>query len=75
MTFIELFSLYQQSYLDQELLQTIKVRRKARRIDEIDLDNEMSEAERESYLSELRSKNNSIYTRKKINEYVKEPLK
>ena len=73
--FIELFSLYQQSYLDQESLQTIKVRRKAGLIDEIDLDNVMSEAERESYLSELRSKNNSIYTRKKINEYVKELLK
>ena len=73
--FIELFSLYQQSYLDQELLQTIKVRRKAGLIDEIDLDNEMSEAERESYLSELRSKNNLIYTSKKINEYVKVSLK
>ena len=35
----------------------------------------MSEAERESYLTELSSKNNSIYTRMKINEYVKESLK
>ena len=73
--FIDIFSLYQQSYLDQESLQTIKVRRKAGVINELDLDNVMSESDREKFLIELKLKNDSIYTRKKINEYVKELLK
>lgn len=65
-----LFSLYPQSYVSPESLQTIPVTKKLGTVSKFSDDAGMSEEERQLYKEALRMKNRSRFSRKNINEYV-----
>lgn len=65
-----LFSLYPQSYISPESLQTIPVTKKLGTISKFSDDAGMSEEERQLYKEALRMKNRSRFSRKNVNEYV-----
>lgn len=65
-----LFSLYPQSYVSPESLQSIPVTKKLGTVSKFSDDAGMSEEERQLYKEALRMKNRSRFSRKNINEYV-----
>lgn len=65
-----LFSLYPQSYISPESLQTIPVTKKLGAVSKFSDGAGMSEEERQLYKEALRMKNRSRFSRKNINEYV-----
>lgn len=65
-----LFSLYPQSYVSPESLQTIPVTKKLGTVSKFSDDAGMSEEERQLYKEALRMKNRSRFSRKNINDYV-----
>lgn len=65
-----LFSMYPQSFISPESLQTIPVTKKLGKISNFSDDAGMSEEERQLYKEALRMKNRSRFSRKNINEYV-----
>ncbi|MFG6338756.1 MAG: hypothetical protein K1W31_10070 [Lachnospiraceae bacterium] len=65
-----LFSLYPQSYVSPESLQTIPVTKKLGTVSKFSDDAGMREEERQLYKEALRMKNRSRFSRKNINEYV-----
>lgn len=69
-TYRELFSMYPQSYLSPESLQTIPVTKKLGVINNFSDGMGMSEEERLLYKEALRVRNRSRFSRKNINEYV-----
>lgn len=68
--FGELFSLYPQSYISPESLQTIPVVRKLDTVNAFSEHAGMNEADRLLYKEALKRKNRSRFSRKNINEYV-----
>ena len=66
----DLFSLYPQSYVSPESLQTIPVTKKLGTVNKFSDETGMSEEERQLYKEALRMKNRSRFSRKNINEYV-----
>lgn len=65
-----LFSLYPQSYVSPESLQTIPVTKKLGTVSKFSDDAGMSEEERQLYKEALRMNNRSRFSRKNINDYV-----
>lgn len=65
-----LFSLYPQSFISPESLQTIPVTKKLGTISKFSDDAGLSEEERQLYKEALRMKNRSRFSRKNVNEYV-----
>lgn len=68
--FGELFSLYPQSYISPESLQTVPVVRKLDTVNAFSEHAGMNEADRLLYKEALKRKNRSRFSRKNINEYV-----
>ncbi len=75
LTLESLFSLYPQSYVSPESLQTIPVTKKLGTISRFSDEAGMSEEDRQLYKEALRMKNRSRFSRKNINEYVVNLLK
>lgn len=73
--FLDLVSIYHQNYFSQESLQTIPVEKEAGIIDVMDIQEVMSEAQREQYKQRLKIQNKLRFTRKNINDFVMELLK
>lgn len=69
-SFEGLFSLYPQSYISPESLQTVPITKKVDAISGFSNQAQMSEADRLLYKEALRRKNRSRFSRKNINEYV-----
>lgn len=69
-----LCAIFPQNYISPESLQTIPVTKKMGVVDNLSGEARMSEEERQLYKEALRMRNRSRFSRKNINEYVRELL-
>lgn len=69
------FSLYSQRFISPESLKTVPVKKEMSEIEQLQTGELMSEEMRLHYKEALKQKNRRIFTRKNINDYVRELLK